>query len=72
MARKLKLLLIAGARPNFMKVAPLIKCIRQHGAEERSNKTSVESESHGDNPPFYRTFLLPSGPKERKSTLLCQ
>ena len=38
MARKLKLLLIAGARPNFMKVAPLIKCIRQHGAEGRQNR----------------------------------
>ena len=42
MARKLKLLLIAGARPNFMKVAPLIKCIRQHGAEGRQNGTSLE------------------------------
>jgi UDP-N-acetylglucosamine 2-epimerase (non-hydrolysing) len=42
MARKLKLLLIAGARPNFMKVAPLIKCIRQHGAEERQIGTSLE------------------------------
>ena len=37
MARKLKLLIIAGARPNFMKVAPLIKCIRQHGAEGGQN-----------------------------------
>jgi UDP-N-acetylglucosamine 2-epimerase (non-hydrolysing) len=42
MARKLKLLLIAGARPNFMKVAPLIKCIRQHGAEGKQNGTSLE------------------------------
>ena len=28
---KLKLVIVAGARPNFMKVAPLIKCIRAQG-----------------------------------------
>jgi UDP-N-acetylglucosamine 2-epimerase (non-hydrolysing) len=38
MTKKLKLLIIAGARPNFMKVAPIIKYIRQrpktqHGTE---------------------------------------
>jgi UDP-N-acetylglucosamine 2-epimerase (non-hydrolysing) len=42
MARTLKLLLIAAARPNFMKVAPLIKCIRQRGAEGNRSGTSLE------------------------------
>jgi UDP-N-acetylglucosamine 2-epimerase (non-hydrolysing) len=42
MARKLKLLLIAGARPNFMKVAPLIKCILRHGTEGKHNETLLE------------------------------
>jgi UDP-N-acetylglucosamine 2-epimerase (non-hydrolysing) len=30
MTRPLKLVLVVGARPNFMKVAPLIKCIEAH------------------------------------------
>ncbi len=30
MARQLKLLIVAGARPNFMKVAPLLKCVRSY------------------------------------------
>jgi UDP-N-acetylglucosamine 2-epimerase (non-hydrolysing) len=33
MTNQLKLVLVAGARPNFMKVAPLIKCIERHNRE---------------------------------------
>src|SRR5512144_244852 len=35
MPRTLKLLLIAGARPNFMKIAPLVKAARAHNARGR-------------------------------------
>jgi UDP-N-acetylglucosamine 2-epimerase (non-hydrolysing) len=42
MARKLKLLFIAAARPNFMKVAPLIKCVRTYGAKSKGNNTDLE------------------------------
>jgi UDP-N-acetylglucosamine 2-epimerase (non-hydrolysing) len=42
MAHKLKLLIIAGARPNFMKVAPLIKCILARGSAGNSNGTLLE------------------------------
>jgi UDP-N-acetylglucosamine 2-epimerase (non-hydrolysing) len=42
MARILKLLVIAGARPNFMKVAPLIRCINAHGTSGNQNGTLLE------------------------------
>jgi UDP-N-acetylglucosamine 2-epimerase (non-hydrolysing) len=43
MVDSLKLVLVAGARPNFMKVAPLIHAIRRHNAE-RSDKLSNSSD----------------------------
>ena len=42
MARKLKLLIVAGARPNFMKVAPIIKRIRGHGAGGRETGVTLD------------------------------
>jgi UDP-N-acetylglucosamine 2-epimerase (non-hydrolysing) len=42
MASKLKLLLIAAARPNFMKVAPIIKCIRQWGGNGKPRFVSLD------------------------------
>src|ERR1043166_2802648 len=42
MTGKLKLLIIAGARPNFMKVAPLIKCIRRYQTEAKTKDLAFE------------------------------
>lgn len=41
MSREIKVIIIAGARPNFMKVAPIIKCIRTRAAEPARNGVSV-------------------------------
>ncbi len=41
MARKLKILVIAAARPNFMKVAPIIKALQDHTASV-VNATAIE------------------------------
>ena len=40
----MKLLLVAGARPNFMKVAPLIHAIRAHNAEYLASQTATQIE----------------------------
>jgi UDP-N-acetylglucosamine 2-epimerase (non-hydrolysing) len=42
MRKQVKLLIIAGARPNFMKVAPLIKRIRSRAQEPQTNGTALE------------------------------
>jgi UDP-N-acetylglucosamine 2-epimerase (non-hydrolysing) len=42
MTGKLKLLIVAGARPNFMKVAPLIKCIQAYERAGSQNGISLE------------------------------
>lgn len=46
MSRPLKLVLVAGARPNFMKVAPLIHAIQRHNAANES-----ASQAQGCSPP---------------------
>lgn len=42
MKSKLKFLIIAGARPNFMKVAPIIKCLRSRQANGNSGRPALE------------------------------
>jgi UDP-N-acetylglucosamine 2-epimerase (non-hydrolysing) len=42
MARQVKVLIVAGARPNFMKIAPLIKCLRGRDENKQWNGTRLE------------------------------
>ncbi len=41
MSNRLKWLIIAGARPNFMKIAPLIKAIEQYNKNQKIHKTGI-------------------------------
>ena len=43
MSRQLKLLIIAGARPNFMKVAPLMKAISQHNSHKENGGKTIDA-----------------------------
>jgi UDP-N-acetylglucosamine 2-epimerase (non-hydrolysing) len=48
MGKKLKLLIVAGARPNFMKIAPLIKCVRQTEMAAKIECLLVHTGQHYD------------------------
>lgn len=57
----MKLLLVAGARPNFMKVAPLIHAIRRHNSavlSKRSEDRAVASREGGNPQPSTLNFSL--------------
>jgi UDP-N-acetylglucosamine 2-epimerase (non-hydrolysing) len=41
MSKEIKVIIIAGARPNFMKVAPIIRCIRARAGKPGKNGASV-------------------------------
>jgi UDP-N-acetylglucosamine 2-epimerase (non-hydrolysing) len=38
----MKMILVAGARPNFMKIAPLVRAIEKHNSLAASSETSIE------------------------------
>ena len=41
MSKEIKVIIIAGARPNFMKVAPIIKHIRGRASDPARNGSTV-------------------------------
>ena len=41
MSNRLKWLIIVGARPNFMKISPLIKAIKRHNESKKIHKTGI-------------------------------
>jgi UDP-N-acetylglucosamine 2-epimerase (non-hydrolysing) len=64
----MKLLLVSGARPNFMKIAPLIHCIQRHNAGRRNGSphvdfTLVHTGQHYDaqmSDIFFRELAIPA------------
>jgi len=42
MTSGMKLLLVSGARPNFMKIAPIIHCIQRHNATAKNGTPKIE------------------------------
>ena len=61
----MRIILLAGARPNFMKIAPVIRAIEQHNASSRTNRiktTLVHSGQHYDHEMsqvFFQDLKLP-------------
>jgi len=50
--KKYKLILVAGARPNFMKIAPIVRALRMH----RGQRPEVGGHNYimGDVLPYFR------------------
>ena len=67
-ANTIKLILVAGARPNFMKIAPLIRAIEKHNASPKSSQMNinyvlVHTGQHYDiemSEAFFRDLKIPS------------
>ena len=64
----MKLILVAGARPNFMKIAPLIRAIEKHNALPKSSQMNIDyilvhTGQHYDiemSEAFFRDLKIPS------------
>lgn len=42
-AHKLKIINVVGARPNFMKVAPILRAVQQHNSSPQAKEVSIDS-----------------------------
>lgn len=66
MSNPLKIVLVAGARPNFMKIAPLIHCIQRHNESPGPRKVElflVHTGQHYDpqmSDVFFRELAIPN------------
>jgi len=45
--RKYKLILVAGARPNFMKIAPIFRALRTHRDQRSEIRGQISEEEDG-------------------------
>jgi len=43
--RKYKLILVAGARPNFMKIAPIIRAIKGESSKLKEKRLKIKAQS---------------------------